>query len=65
MINYFNFKGLDEHNSCYLITNDLGKYLFVSRDELESLIRDKVDYDSNFGKKAVSNYFCYNGFRVK
>lgn len=61
MINFFNFKGLDEHNSRYLITNDLGRYLFVSKDELVSLIRNKVDYASNFGKIAVSNYFCYNG----
>ena len=38
MINYFNFK---EFNDRFLITNDLGKYAFVSREELKFLISNE------------------------
>ena len=38
MINYFNFKKL---NNEYLITNDLGRYLFADKKELISLINTK------------------------
>lgn len=58
MINYFNFKKM---NDKYLITNDLGRYMFVSQDELKSLVQNKVDYNSPFGISATENYFCYNG----
>ena len=40
MINYFNFKKL---NNEYLITNDLGRHLFADKKELFSLINNQVD----------------------
>lgn len=58
MINYFNFKKLGDQ---YLLTNDLGRYMFASHDELRALVLGTVDYDSQFGKNAAENYFCYNG----
>ena len=58
MINYFNFKKLVDG---YLITNDLGKYMFVNEEEFIALRTDSVDYESEFGKKAVDNFFCYPG----
>lgn len=58
MINYFNFKKL---NNKYLLTNDLGKYMFADFDELKSLVGNNIDYTSNFGKLAKENYFCYDG----
>ena len=51
MINYFNFKKL---NNEYLITNDLGRYLFADKKELFSLINNQVDMNSDFGKSAFS-----------
>lgn len=58
MINYFNFKKL---NNEYLITNDLGRYLFADKKELFSLINNQVDMNSDFGKSAEENMFCYDG----
>lgn len=58
MINYFNFKKL---NNEYLITNDLGRYLFAYKKELFSLINNQVDMNSDFGKSAEENMFCYDG----
>ena len=59
MINYFNFKKLKDGD--YLITNDMGCFMFVNENELESLIKDNVNYDSEFGIAAVENCFCYGG----
>ena len=50
MINYFNFKRFDDD---YLLTNDLGRYMFVSASELKALLKGTVDPDSDFGKKAI------------
>lgn len=58
MINYFNFKKL---NDKFLITNDLGRYMFVSRKELMSLVQNDIDFHSPFGKDAQDNFFCYEG----
>ncbi len=58
MINYFNFKKL---NQKYLATNDLGRFIFASPDELKQLIQNDIDYESSFGQKALENFFCYNG----
>lgn len=58
MINYFNFKKL---NSKYLLTNDLGRYMFASFDELKSMVSGNINYNSSFGKVAKDNFFCYDG----
>lgn len=58
MINYFNFKKL---NNKYLLTNDLGRYMFTNFDQLKSMITNNVDFNSDFGRKATENFFCYNG----
>ena len=56
MINYFNFKKRGDH---YLLTNDLGRYLFTTEKELRSLIDDRVDFNSDFGRDAEDNYFAF------
>lgn len=58
MINYFNFKKL---NNKYLLTNDLGRYLFADFEELKSMVKNDIDFDSDFGQRATENYFCYDG----
>lgn len=35
--------------------------MFVSPDELKSLIQNDIDYNSQFGIEAVEKFFCYNG----
>lgn len=58
MINYFNFKKL---NNKYLLTNDLGRYMFADFEELKSMVKNDIDFNSDFGQKAIENYFCYDG----
>ena len=58
MINYFNFKKFGDK---YLVTNDLGRYMFVSPDELKQLIGCQIDFESSFGQKAKEDLFCYEG----
>ena len=58
MINFFNFRQLGDK---ILITNDIGKFMFISKTELDGLIRDQIDYSSELGKRLVENYFCYDG----
>lgn len=58
MIQYFHFKKL---NGQYLITNDLGRYLFLNKDELQSLLRNRVDPTTPFGQAAAKNFFYYDG----
>lgn len=58
MINYFNFKRFGDD---YLLTNDLGRYMFVSTSELKALLKGTVDPDSDFGKKAIEEMFWYQG----
>lgn len=55
MINYFNFKAFRDR---YLLTNDFGDYLFATGDELQALLSDSVDYQSDFGIIAKSKSFC-------
>ena len=56
MINYFNFKKLGDH---FLLTNDLGRYLFATEEELRALIDDRVDFESGFGRDAEDNFFAF------
>lgn len=58
MINYFNFKKIADS---YLLTNDFGRYMYATKDEIKSLICDKVDYKSQFGKNAQEKLFCFDG----
>ena len=58
MINYFNFKRFDDD---YLLTNDLGRYMFVSAPEFKALLTGMVEADSDFGKKAIEEMFWYQG----
>ena len=57
MINYFNFKRV---NDKYLLTNDLGKYIFATQDELHALLKDSIDGNTERGKLFYENYFCYD-----
>ena len=58
MINHFNFRKIGNK---YLITNDQGRYMFVTSEELKMLVDNNIDYSSCFGKEAESKLFCYDG----
>lgn len=56
MNNYFNFK---EFNNEYLITNDLGRYMFLSNDDFKDFVCCRTDLRSEVGKLLVDNLFAY------
>ena len=56
MLNYFNFK---KFNGEFLLTNDTGKYIFVSKKELEDLIMGKTGPESAIGKKLCAQKFMF------
>lgn len=58
MINYFNFKPFKDK---YLITNDMGKYQFVSQETLSSIIND-TDIDEDVLVKLKENFFLFDEY---
>lgn len=51
-LNYFNFK---ENENSYLITNDLGKYMFISKDDFADMVKKKklnLDLSKNLIEKG-------------
>lgn len=57
MLNYFNFKKL---KNSYLLTNDLGRYMFASKKELGDLINDNLDENGDFYRQATDNFFRFD-----
>lgn len=55
---YFNFKRLGDR---YLLTNDLGEYLFTSKEEFQKVIRKEVDADSALGQCLLESGIAYTG----
>ena len=47
-LNYFNFK---EFNGEILLTNDMGRYAFVEKEEFRALLASELDMNSDTGKK--------------
>lgn len=58
MINYFNFKNFDND---YLITNDLGNYMFIEPKVFHKLVFDKIDVDCDQYNDFVEKGFIYSG----
>lgn len=56
-LNYFNFK---EFEGKFLLTNDLGCHLFVSRNDFKKLIQKDIDLDSQIGKQLLEKNIIYN-----
>ena len=55
-LNYFNFEKRDNN---YLITNDLGKFEFLSNEEFSKLIK-KQPLSENVEKKLIDKRFIYS-----
>lgn len=56
-LNYFNFK---HFGTDILITNDFGKYMFVSDDELKRIVSKNVDMKSDFAQRLIENKIIYD-----
>lgn len=57
MINYFNFR---EFNGDYLLTNDLGRYVFVSPKQFYELVTSSTVSDDTLLNKLKLNAFLYD-----
>lgn len=56
MINYYNFS---EFKDGYLLTNDCGKYTFLSRDEMKLFVSSRIDSNHPAYSKLKDNLFIY------
>ena len=56
-LNYFNFK---ENKNNYLITNDIGKYNFLSKQDFKNLIQRK-ELTPELKHELIENGFIYEG----
>lgn len=56
--NYYNFK---EINDKYLITNDLGKYLFLDKVEFAKVVNKEIEPESELFSKLEENFFVSQG----
>lgn len=57
MINYFNFKRKKDH---YLITNDFGRYAYLTEQEFADFFYDRYDPESDLGRMLEDNFFAYH-----
>lgn len=57
-LNYFNFKKFRDK---YLVTNDLGNYLFLSEEGFKKLCEQTYMEDENLCNKLSEKYFIVNG----
>lgn len=55
--NYFSFKPFKDK---LLITNDLGKFVFIEPDDLKSILAKNVDLDSALGRSLLESKMIYN-----
>ena len=55
-INHFNFK---EFHNKILITNDLGRYMFLEKEDFRKLVGKTIDLDSCVGKELINNKMVY------
>ena len=55
-LNFFNFK---KFGNRVLLTNDLGKYLFIGEDEFKKIISKTIEPDSELEKKLIEARMIY------
>ena len=62
MLGYFNFRktGFGPEPDSYLITNDLGQYAFVGKEDLRALITGRMNTESSLGQKLAAEGFIYS-----
>ena len=57
-LNYFNFK---EFHGKILLTNDMGKYAFIEKQDFRNLLSEKMDMQSDVGKKLIETGMIFEG----
>ena len=56
-LNYFNFK---QFGNNILMTNDFGKYVFVSREDFSKILSMRLEQDSELYKILVEKKMIYD-----
>ena len=56
--NYFNYKKIRDK---YLLTNDLGRYIFLTKDEFLRFVTNKLDPQEELAGRLKDEYFLYEG----
>ena len=56
--NYFNYKKIKDK---YLLTNDLGRYIFLTKDEFLKFITDRLKPEEKLTQLLEGQYFLYEG----
>lgn len=54
IFNYFNFKKMKDN---YLLTNDAGKHVFLTENEFQDLIAERIKPNTNLYTKLANEYF--------
>lgn len=55
--NYFNYKPFRDR---YLLTNDLGRYVFLTKEQLYQVLTGQISEDSSLTELLKSEYFLYD-----
>ena len=54
MINFFNFR---KYKNSYLLTNDFGDYVFLTKEEFYSFLKDKINKESDLYQTLLQKQF--------
>ena len=55
--NYFNYKQVKDK---YLLTNDIGRYVFLTKDQFYRFLMDKLELEEEITAALKENYFLYD-----
>ena len=55
-LNFFNFKQIGDE---ILLTNDFGKFLFVSKEDFKKILKKNIDIDEELGRKLLQTKMIY------
>lgn len=61
MLNYFNFT---KFQNVFLITNDFGKYAFLTPDEFKQVLTNKYKLNEKLNYKLEQNLFVYDSSQL-
>lgn len=56
--NFFNYKKIGDK---YLLTNDLGRYMYLSKEELYRMLTDQIDEEEELSQRLREKFFVYDG----
>ena len=52
--NFFNYKKIGDK---YLLTNDLGRYMYLSKEELYRMLTDQIEEEEELSQRLKEKFF--------